>query len=74
MATTKNTPPRGRGRPPGTVGKTTAEGRTERLYVSVSPAERRKLEDDLLELKRQRQRPANYALSQYLYELLFPTT
>ena len=62
-----------RGRPLGSVGKAVADGRTERIYVSVKPAQKLALEDELLELKRKRLRPANYALSQYVYEKLFPT-
>lgn len=67
-------PKRRPGRPKGARGQVAEEGRTERLFVSVTPAQREKLEDDLLDLKKKKLRPANYPLSQYLYDLLFPST
>lgn len=79
MATTKKPPKapeqpkRGPGRPKGTQGSAATEGRTERVYLSITPAQKRALEDELLELKRKRLKPASFALAHFIYEKLFPT-
>ena len=61
------------GRPKGTFGDTRQQGRTERLYIAVTPDQRAKLEQELLRLKVAGRLPANYALSQFLYDRLFPS-
>lgn len=62
------------GRPKGTVGELRQQGRTRRLYIAVTPEQAASLERELLQLKMAGRLPANYPLSHYLYDLIYPSS